>query len=204
MAHTNGTNGTSYADFGPSSTIPLFLDGKEITTEKTFDVTSPNDNKVCWKCSAASEQDALNAVASAQKAFKTWSKTKPSQRRDILLKAAELLKQSKETAYRHSNVETGAVSSMTDFEFNLAIEGCLTMGGLIQSVNGSVLTPGEEGKSALMLREPYGVILAIAPWNAPHVLGMVSGQKGSRKLQMLTFLIAVVSWRCSNGQYSRA
>lgn len=174
MAPTNGTNGISHASFGPSSTVPLFLDGKEITTEKTFDITSPNDNKVCWKCSAASEQDALNAVASAQKAFKTWSKTKPSQKRDVFLKAAELLRQGKETAYKYSNVETGAISSMTDFEFNLAVEGCLTLGGLIPSVNGSVLTPSEEGKSALLLREPYGVVLAIAPWNAPHVLGMVS------------------------------
>ncbi|KAK5105558.1 hypothetical protein LTS08_001835 [Lithohypha guttulata] len=169
------TNGAAHAAFDPSSDpVPLFLDGKTITTDRTFDVVSPNDNKVCWKCSAASEQDALNAVASAEKAFKTWSKSKPAQRRDILLKAAQLLKEKEKDAFLYTNTETGAANSMFQFEFNAAYEGCLTIAGLIPTVQGSVLTPSGEGKSALLWREPYGVVLAIAPWNAPHVLGMRS------------------------------
>lgn len=162
------------AAFDSSSTVPFFLDGKQVTREVSFDVASPNDSKTCWKSSSANVEDAVKAVESAEKAFKTWSKTKPAERRDIFLKAAQLLKEKKEEAFIYTNTETGAVRSMFEFEFGLAVDGILTIAGLIPSVQGSVLNPSEEGKSAIMLREPYGVVLAIAPWNAPHVLGMRS------------------------------
>ena len=74
MAIGNGVlNG--HGRFDSSSTVPLHIDGKEVTTDTTFDVTSPVDGKVDWKSSSANEKDALKAVESAQKAFKTWSKT---------------------------------------------------------------------------------------------------------------------------------
>lgn len=172
-ATTNGaSNGKAHAAFDSSSVVPLFLDGKQVTTSSTFDVESPVDNKVCWKCSSATEEDVQKAIASSEKAFKTWSKTKPTTRRDIFLKAAQLLKQKEEEAMLYSNTETGAAESMFRFEYNLAYEGCMTLAGLIQSVQGSVPTISEEGSSAIMLKEPYGVCLGIAPWNAPHVLGM--------------------------------
>lgn len=160
------------AAFGPSSTVPFFLDGKQVTSETSFDVTSPNSSKTCWKSSSASEDDAVKAVESAEKAFKSWSKTKPAQRRDILLKAAQIFKEKKEEAFIYANTETGAARAMFEFEFGLALDNILTIAGLIPTVQGSVMNPSEEGKSAIMLREPYGVILGIAPWNAPHVLGM--------------------------------
>jgi len=173
MATTNGaTNGKAHAAFEPSSTVPLFLDGKEVVTSTTFDVVSPLDGKTCWKASSASEEDVQAAVASAEKAFKSWSKTKPSTRRDIFIKAAQLLKQKEEESKIYSSTETGAADSMFGFEYNLAYEGCLTLAGLISSVQGSMPSTGQEGRTAIMLREPYGVVLGIAPWNAPHVLGL--------------------------------
>lgn len=162
------------AAFDSSSAVPFFLDGKQITRETSFDVTSPNNGETCWKTSSASEEDAVKAVESAERAFKSWSKTKPAERRDIFLKAAQLLKDKKEEAFIYTNTETGAVRSMFEFEFGLAVEGILTIAGLIPTVQGAVLNPAEEGKSAILLREPYGVVLGIAPWNAPHVLGMRS------------------------------
>lgn len=72
----------------------------------------------------------------------------------------------------YGNTETGQAESMFRFEFGLAHDGCLTLAGLISSVQGSILEPAAEGSSAMMIKEPYGVCLGIAPWNAPHVLGM--------------------------------
>lgn len=78
----------------------------------------------------------------------------------------------KEELYKLTYEETGAVRPMFDFEFNLSVEGCRTIAGLLPAaVRGVVPTPSEKGKSAMVLREPYGVVLSIAPWNAPYVLG---------------------------------
>lgn len=93
-------------------------------------------------------------------------------RRDVLLRAAEILLKRKEDLYKLTYEETGAVRPMFEFEFNLAIEGCKTIAGLLPAaIRGVVPTPSEEGKSAIVLREPYSVVLPIAYWNAPYVLG---------------------------------
>jgi acyl-CoA reductase-like NAD-dependent aldehyde dehydrogenase len=172
---SNGTNGTapSGSNFNSSSTIPLWLDGKEVTPSSTFDVISPLDQKTLYKASSASEEDALKAIASAEKAAKAWGKTKPNERRDIFLRAAEGFKKRKDELHQYSRTETGAAESMFSFEHNLAYQACLSVAGLIQvATTSSSPVVAEEGSSALIIKEPYGVVLGIAPWNAPYVLGL--------------------------------
>ena len=166
------TNGTSASAFNTSSTIPLWLDGKELKTESTFDVISPIDHKKLYSCSSATEEDANAAVAAAEKAFKTWSKTKPAFRRDIFLRAADEFAKRRDELFTYSHTETGAPESMFGFEFGLASDACKSVAGLISAVNGTVPTVSEEGSSAMLLNEPYGIVLGIAPWNAPYVLGL--------------------------------
>lgn len=151
------------AAFDPSKVVPLFLNGQEKTTSTTFDVISPLNNKVCWKCSSASVEDAEAAIVSASKAFKSWSKTKPGHRRDILLRAAQLLLDAKEQSGLYSSTETGASKDMFGFEYNLAYEACLSTAGLISSVQGTIPTTADEGRSSIIVKEPYGVCLGIAP-----------------------------------------
>jgi acyl-CoA reductase-like NAD-dependent aldehyde dehydrogenase len=152
--------------------VPLWLDGQEVVTETTFDVVSPNTGEVLYKCSSASKTDAEKAIQSASLAQEAWAATKPTVRRDILLRAAEILLKRKDELFKISYEETGAVESMFGFEFMLAVEGCKSVAGLLPIVSrGAVPTPLGEGKSAMVLREPYGVVLGIAPWNAPYGLG---------------------------------
>lgn len=157
--------------FSSTTKVPMWLDGKEIETDVTYDVISPTNGQLLYKSCSASVKDAQAAVDSAQQAFESWSQTKPSVRRDILLRAAEGLLRRKDELFQLSNQETGEPESMFAFEFNLAVEACKTVAGLISAVRGTIPTVMEDGKSAMILREPYGVVLSIAPWNAPYVLG---------------------------------
>jgi acyl-CoA reductase-like NAD-dependent aldehyde dehydrogenase len=171
---TNSANGakSSASAFNTSSTIPLWLDGKEVKGSTTFDVISPVDHQKLYSCSGASEEDANAAVAAAEKAFKTWSKTKPGERRDIFLRAAEEFAKRRDELWTYSNTETGAPEVFFNFEYGAAHDACKSVAGLISAMNGTFPTVGEEGKSALLINEPYGVVLGIAPWNAPYVLGL--------------------------------
>ena len=169
---TNGTSGSKSA-FDTSSTIPLWLDGKEVKTSTTFDVISPVDHQKLYSCSAASEDDVQAAIVSAKKAFKTWSKTKPAERRDIFLRAYEEFTKRRDELYAYSRTETGALESMFGFEYGVAADACKAVAGYMMSaIDGTVPTVQEEGKSAMMIQEPYGVVLGIAPWNAPYALGL--------------------------------
>jgi acyl-CoA reductase-like NAD-dependent aldehyde dehydrogenase len=167
---TNGS--TAKSGFDVDSTIPLWLGGKEVTTSRTFDITSPVSHKKLYSCSSASEEDANAAVAAALKAFKTWSLTKPNIRRDIFLRAAQEFENRRDEAFRYVQGETGETEAFFAFEYTTAADACRSVAGLISAVNGSLVTPSEEGKSAMIVNEPYGVVLGIAPWNAPYVLGL--------------------------------
>ena len=171
---SNGTNGANKAsNFDTSSTIPLWLNGKEIKTSKTFDVVSPIDQQKLYSCSSASEDDAISAINTAAETFKTWSKTKPSTRRDIFLKAADEFARRRDELHTYSKTETGAADSMFEFEYALACDACKSVAGMISiASHGSAPTVADDTMSAMLTKEPYGVVLGIAPWNAPYVLGL--------------------------------
>jgi acyl-CoA reductase-like NAD-dependent aldehyde dehydrogenase len=148
--------GTDVSHFDSASIIPFWLDGKEVTTTNTFEVTSPVDHKVLYKTSSASTHDAQAALDAAQKAFKGWSKAKPAIRRDIFLKAGGIMSSRKEELWQYSQRETGAERGVFEFEFGLAVETFKAVAGLISTVHGAVIEPAAEDSSALMLREPWG------------------------------------------------
>lgn len=160
--HTYGTH-ASNGSF--DHVVPLLINGKEVINEITFDVVSPVSGKLIWKGSSVSKQQAVEAVEAAQTAFQAWSRTKPSARRDILLKASDILKSRGEEICEYMDIETGSTEGMSKY-FNLpsSIEQLRDVAGRIVTVNGNILVPGEEGKSALMYKEPYGVVFGIAPW----------------------------------------
>jgi acyl-CoA reductase-like NAD-dependent aldehyde dehydrogenase len=156
---TNGSAETSY-------TVPLLINGKEVITSTTFDVTSPGTGEKVWQSSSASKNDALNAISAAEKALPTWSKTKPAERRAIMLKAADLLEKRKDESFKYISDETGALETFFGFIFDATVEMLRdTAGRIAGALQGEIPVCGREGTSALLLKEPYGVVFSIAPWS---------------------------------------
>ncbi|CAI6334855.1 unnamed protein product [Periconia digitata] len=154
-------------------TVPLLINGEEITTSTTFPVTSPASHKQIWASSSASTDDVQSAVAAAKAALPAWSKTKPAARREILIKAGEIVKKRTEELAGYMEQETGAQPGFSSgFNVPLAAEMFLDVAGRIVTITGTIPHCSAEGTSALVVKEPYGVILGIAPWNAPYILGV--------------------------------
>lgn len=189
--------------FDTSSTIPLWLNGKPITTGDSFDIISPLTEKVLYKAAAASEKDALAAVDAAAAAQEAWAATKPSSRRDLFLRAADELVRRKDELWHYCSTETGSTEPYFAFDFNDALESLRSCAGLIHTASvGQTMPVGEEGRSAMLVPEPYGVVVSIAPWNAPCILGLRSflGPLASKYTVQLRLPDTLT--RCS-GQYSR-
>lgn len=164
---SNGTNGGGYDDAtNPPSlcVIPLQINGQEIKTDTTFDVASPSTGKVIWKASAASKEDAIRAVEAAQAAFPMWARVKPTKRRDILWRAAEIMTARIKELGDYMVIETGAGAGPRDFNTYTSIELLKDIAGRIITITGSVPVCDDKNQSAIVYREPYGVILGIAPW----------------------------------------
>jgi acyl-CoA reductase-like NAD-dependent aldehyde dehydrogenase len=143
----------------------LIINGKEEITSATFDIVSPYTNQTCWTASTATPQDAIRAVEAADTAFPAWSQTKPTARRDLLFKAADLLEQRLEQNAEYMRTEMGAdVGASQGFVVPLAIRMLRDVASRITSICGSVPVVETEGQSAIVFKEPLGVILGIVPW----------------------------------------
>ncbi|KUM59475.1 hypothetical protein ACN42_g7657 [Penicillium freii] len=156
-------------------TVPLLINGHEEITPKTFPVISPYTNTTIWTASAATPQDAIRAVEAADAAFPSWSQTKPTVRRDILFKAADILEARLDTNAEYMRQEMGAdVGASAGFVVPLAVRMLREVASRITSICGSVPVVETEGQSAIVFKEAMGVILGIVPWNAPYVFGIRS------------------------------
>lgn len=153
---------TSGAESTP--TVPFLINGSDYYAEKIFDVVSPVTGKVTHRCGSASVADADAAVEAAAEAFKTWRRSTPSHRRDIFLKAADLIQKKADELVPIMSSETGAATPWALFNINTAADLCRDAAGRISSIEGSFPTLMDPDASGIVLREPYGVVLSVAPW----------------------------------------
>lgn len=147
-----------------SHTIPLILDNQPVITTDTFDVINPNTGAVVYKCSSTSVADAVRAADSANAAFKSWAKVKPAARQDIFLKVIEIYERRKEELIGYAQEETGSSRFFTEFNWGLGLGLLKDVAGRPLSTAGTVPILRDEGRSGIVYKEPYGVILSIAPW----------------------------------------
>ena len=149
---------------GHGQNIPLIINGESIQTSTTFEVHNPSNSEHVFTSSSAGVKEAISAVESAQAAFPAWSRTRPSHRRDILLKTADIFESRIEEMSVYVRDETGAPDMWGGFNAKNAIEMLRDCAGRISTICGSVPECADEGTSAIVYKEPYGVVLGIAPW----------------------------------------
>ena len=145
--------------------VPLIIDGREVQSPTHFPVISPNTAEPIWNASSASKQDAISAAEAALRAFPTWSNSRVQDRRRTFLKAANLVEERAEELQSYMKQETGALDQFAGFNTTLSADLLREIAGRISaSLTGSIPVCSDEGTQALVLKEPYGVVLAIAPW----------------------------------------
>jgi acyl-CoA reductase-like NAD-dependent aldehyde dehydrogenase len=152
----------------------LFIGGNAVpaSDEATFDRRDPATNLVATRASAASVGDAVRAANAAAAAFPEWSQSASEDRSRILSKAADLLSGRVEDFVNAMAEEIGASKSWAQFNCHLAtliLQHAATMTDRLTSTDIPAKHPGVR---AMAVRQPVGVVLSIAPWNAPVVLGV--------------------------------
>jgi len=152
----------------------MLINGLKVTSEHgaTFERRNPLDGTVATRAQAATPQDAVMACEAAAEAFKTWSETGPSERRALLLKAAERLEAKTPEFIEAVPAETGATGMWAGFNVFLAAGMIREAAALTTQIAGEVIPSDVPGSLAMAVRQPAGVVLGIAPWNAPVILGV--------------------------------
>jgi acyl-CoA reductase-like NAD-dependent aldehyde dehydrogenase len=139
---------------------------------RTYDRLSPLDGSVATTAPAFDVAAANAAVDRAAAAFPAWAATGPSERRAALNKAADNL-EARAGAFIDAMVnEIGATQGWVGFNLMLAAGVAREAAAMTSQIGGEVIPSDKPGCIAMALREPVGVILGIAPWNGPIVLGV--------------------------------
>ena len=137
---------------------------------RSYEQTFPYTGETVGVAAAASGEDARAAVDAAHAAFAEWSRSAPGQRRSILLKASELLLERRQEIAGIVTEETGGVFGWGMFNVELAAGMLREAAAQAYGVVGEVIPSDVPGKLALGVRQPAGVVVGIAPWNAPVIL----------------------------------
>lgn len=137
---------------------------------KTFARRHPTDDRLITTVAAATVADARAAADSASRAFATWSHTGPTERRRVLLRAADLVEENIDEFVSTMALEVGASELWSRFNVGLTASLLREAASLATQIQGETIPTDKPGTLSMTIRQPVGVILSIAPWNGPVVL----------------------------------
>jgi len=144
----------------------------EAKSGKTFTRLNPVTGDIASEAPAAGVEDAIAAADAAAAAFPAWAAFGPSAKRAALLKAGEALAAKGDRFVAAMAREIGATEAWARFNVMLAANMLREAAALTTQVAGETIPSDKPGCLAMSLREPAGVVLGIAPWNAPVILGV--------------------------------
>ncbi len=149
----------------------MFIDGKHAAavSGRTFKTVNPSTGEVLAEVAEADEQDIAIAVAAARRAFTgPWSKFKPFDRQQVMLRLAELVDQHYDELAMLDTLDMGGPISRTILGRRRAVGLLRFYAGLATSTHGETIENSAPGEVfSYTLKEPVGVVGAINPWNGP-------------------------------------
>ncbi|SDA61304.1 aldehyde dehydrogenase [Mesorhizobium qingshengii] len=153
--------------------IGLLIDGdkRDASGSASYERLDPFTGRLATRAAAASIADANAAVDAAAAAFPAWSKTGPGERRALLSKAADVMASKVGEFTRLMMEETGATGPWAGFNVMLAANMLREAAAMTTQISGEIIPSDKPGTLAMAIRQPAGVCLGIAPWNAPVILG---------------------------------
>ena len=100
----------------------------------------------------------------------TWASIGPGERRSLLLKESDALRAKAEAITEAMASEIGASAIWAGFNVSLAADMLVEAASLTTQIAGQLIPSNVPGSVAMAVRQPVGVVLGIAPWNALVVL----------------------------------
>jgi acyl-CoA reductase-like NAD-dependent aldehyde dehydrogenase len=137
-----------------------------------FEVRNPTTGSVVTRSAAATIEDARRAAHAAAAASPYWASTPPTARRQMLLECADAIEDRAADFVKAMTEETGAGASWGAFNVRLGAGILREAAAMTTQICGAVIPSDQPGCFAFSVREPAGVVLGVAPWNAPVILGV--------------------------------
>jgi aldehyde dehydrogenase (NAD+) len=151
----------------------MFIGGKWVdsTSGETFDDLNPYTGETYAQVPAGTREDARQAIDAASAAFPDWATSPPGMRRQIFLKAADIMERRSDELVKAMMEEVGGTIGISMFQMGF-VPGLYRMasnGGY--DVKGEVIPADHKDSFFMAVRQPAGVVACFAPFNVPYILG---------------------------------
>jgi aldehyde dehydrogenase (NAD+) len=142
----------------------------ESASGETFETRDPTTGEVLAEAQAGNSEDVDRAVEAAWKAYESeWADTDGAERQRHLTEIADRIEEKRGEIARIETLDNGKPIREARADVALVADQFRYFAGAARTHGGETV-PSGSGKSIQTLREPYGVIGAVVPWNFPLLI----------------------------------
>jgi succinate-semialdehyde dehydrogenase/glutarate-semialdehyde dehydrogenase len=150
----------------------LFLNGQWHAGSGVLKVVDPATDQVFAEVATIDRAGVRQALDDAQAAFAGWSALTGKARGDYLRAIAGELNARRDQVARVITLENGKPLAQSQGEVAMTVDHLLWFAEEARRAYGRLVPNQADGKRHLVMRQPVGVVGAIAPWNFPLVLAI--------------------------------
>jgi betaine-aldehyde dehydrogenase len=150
----------------------LWIGGKSAdgAADEVIEVIDPATEQVVDTLAAGTEEDARRAIDAAHEAFPSWRRVPGVEKAELLHEVARLLRSRSEELAATLTLEGGKPLIENRDEMGWSAACFDYYAELGRHSRGRVLPSIEASQLSMVLKEPYGVVACIVPWNYPILL----------------------------------
>ena len=140
-------------------------------TEAEEQILNPKTGETILDLPEASQSQIEAAVAAAEKALATWSRTTPAQRSGYLLKIADRIEAEAEAFSALEALNCGKpINAVLNDEIPAIVDCYRFFAGAVRTLPGQIAGEYLPGFTSMVRRDPIGIVASIAPWNYPLMM----------------------------------
>ncbi|NUB89449.1 aldehyde dehydrogenase family protein [Haloterrigena sp. SYSU A558-1] len=152
--------------------LKLYIGGDWVSSSagETFETRDPTTGETLATVQAGTREDIDRAVEAAWTAYdETWSDYSAAERQRVLEEIAARVEENREAFARLETLDNGKPISEARIDMELVADHFRYFAGATR-VNGGETIPSGDGQHVQTIREPYGVVGQIIPWNFPLLM----------------------------------
>ncbi|NIN65680.1 MAG: aldehyde dehydrogenase family protein, partial [Anaerolineae bacterium] len=152
--------------------LQLFINGEWMPSESasTFEVINPVIGEPMGSAAKGGRVDAQRALEAASQAFVGWRRTTGDERAQRLKQAAHAILARQDELAEILTLEHGKPLADARKEITGAAATFEYYSEEARRISGEIAPPKSATARSLVMRQPVGVVAAIAPWNYPVTL----------------------------------
>lgn len=148
-------------------TYPMLIGGQTVETEKTIEVINPATGQPIGLVPEADAAAIQSALVSAKQGFEAWSANTPAQRKEVILRYADLLDENADRIIGLLIEETGKPRDNAEYDFGMLTTCLRFFVEEYERLDQPVLHDPDGRFLHYMLRQPLGVAVGFLAWNFP-------------------------------------